>query len=273
MTAMFATIRHIAVMTENWDREAKFYQTIFGMKKITNGMTDEHGNYNKNRGHLSDGVIGLALLQRQPGIRSGLDHFGFAVEDVEKVRDRFKQHYPDIEIAQSPSHVPFAGLRGYDPDGNQYDLSQKGMANVREGYIEFGWEQPRWINHICIRSRRPAYIAEFYQKVFELQPVEGLSGDNSFYLSDGKVNIAIRPWDMLSYRGLMAGLDHFGFQVDDLEQTKKDLDDLAAAAPASAHRKIAIGREGETRQKNLEGCKLCKHAISDPDGVLLDLTD
>ena len=80
---MFASIRHIAVMTENWDREAKFYQTIFGMKKITNGMTDENGNYNKDRGHLSDGVIGLALLQRQPGFRSGLDHFGFAVENVQ----------------------------------------------------------------------------------------------------------------------------------------------------------------------------------------------
>jgi len=50
--------------------------------------------------------------------------------------------------------VPFAGLRGHDPDGNQWDLSQKGMNNVREGYVEFGWEQPRWINHICIRSAR-----------------------------------------------------------------------------------------------------------------------
>ena len=44
---MFTSIRHIAVMTENWDREAKFYQTIFGMKKITNGMTDEKGEYDK----------------------------------------------------------------------------------------------------------------------------------------------------------------------------------------------------------------------------------
>ena len=34
---MFASIRHIAVMTENWNREARFYQTIFNMKKITNG--------------------------------------------------------------------------------------------------------------------------------------------------------------------------------------------------------------------------------------------
>lgn len=270
---MFASIRHIAVMTENWDREAKFYQTIFGMKKITNGMTDEKGKYNKDRGHLSDGVIGLALLQRQPGFRSGLDHFGFAVEDVQVVRDRLKQYYPEVNIHQSQSHVPFAGLRGHDPDANQWDLSQKGMNNVREGYVEFGWEQPRWINHICIRSGRPAYLAEFYQKVFELKPVEGLSGDNSYYLTDGKVGLAIRPWDMVQYRGQMAGLDHFGFKVDDLEQTKKDLDALAAAAPASAPRKIAIGRDGETRQKNLEGCKLCRQSLSDPDGVLLDLTD
>jgi len=260
-------------MTENWDREAKFYQTIFGMKKITNGMTDEHGDYNKNRGHLSDGVIGLALLQRQPGVKAGLDHFGFAVDDVQTVRDRLKQCYPEIYISQSPSLVPFAGLRSHDPDGNQYDLSQKGMANVREGYVEFGWEQPRWINHICIRSGRPAPIAEFYQKVFDLKPVEGLSGDNSFYLTDGKVHLAIRPWDMDSYRGLMAGLDHFGFRVDNLDQTKKDLDALASTAPTSAARKIAIGRDGERRQKNLEGCKLCKQSLSDPDGVLLDLTD
>ena len=135
-----------------------------------------------------------------------------------------KQSYPDIYIHESQRHVPFAGLRGHDPDGNQYDLSQKGMANVREGYVEFGWEQPRWINHVCIRSGRPAYIAEFYQKVFDLQPVEGMSGDNSYYLTDGKVNLAIRPWDMIQHRGHMAGLDHFGFKVDDLEQTKKDLD-------------------------------------------------
>lgn len=270
---MFASIRHIAVMTENWDRMAKFYQTIFGMKKITNGMTDETGSYNKDRGHLSDGVIGLALLQRQPGFRSGLDHFGFAVDDVQLVRDRLKQHHPDVYIAQSQSHVPFAGLRSHDPDGNQFDLSQKGMDNVREGYVEFGWEQPRWINHVCIRSGRPAYIAEYYQKVFDLRPVEGVSGDNSYYLSDGKVSLAIRPWDMVAYRGLMAGLDHFGFKVDDLNKTKKDLEALAADEPKAGARKIAIGRDGEVREKNLEGCKLCKHAISDPDGVLLDLTD
>jgi hypothetical protein len=94
-----------------------------------------------------------------------------------------------------------------------------------------------------------------------------------YNLTDGKVHLVIRPWDMVAYRGLMAGLDHFGFKVDDLERVKKESDALTASTPASAPRKIAIGRDGEVRQKNLEDCKLCGHALSDPDGVLLDLTE
>ncbi len=270
---MFTKIRHVAIHTDNHFRMANFYKTLFGMKKITAGMTDENGNYDKERGHLSDGIIGLALLQRQPGALAGLDHFGFEVEDVQRVKDRLKECYPNVFVAQSQGHVPFAGLRSHDPDGNQFDLSQKGMTNVREGYLQEGWEQPRWVNHIAIRSARPAYLAEYYQKVFDLQPVEGLSGDNSYYVTDGKVTIALRPWDMVKYRGLMAGLDHFGFKVENLEAAKKDIENLPNTAPGSSARKIAIGRDGETRQKNLEGCKLCKHALADPDGVLLDLTD
>jgi catechol 2,3-dioxygenase-like lactoylglutathione lyase family enzyme len=270
---MFTKIRHIAIHTDNHFRMANFYKTLFGMKKITAGMTDENGNYDKERGHLSDGVIGLALLQRQPGFSAGLDHFGLEVEDVQKVRERLKQFYPEVFIAQSQPHVPFAGLRTHDPDGNQFDLSQKGMANVREGYLEEGWEQARWINHIAIRSARPAHLAEFYQKVFELRPVEGLSGDASYYVSDGKVMLALRPWDMVSYRGLMAGLDHFGFKVENLDAAKKDVENLPKTVPGSAPRKIAIGRDGPARQKNLEACKLCRYALADPDGVLLDLTE
>src|SRR5688572_27623359 len=202
---MFTKIRHVAIHTENHERMATFYKTIFGMKKITAGMTDQNGEYDKERGHLSDGVIGLALLQRQPGFSAGLDHFGVEVEDVQTVRDRLKQYYPDVFVAQSQSHVPFAGLRTHDPDGNQFDLSQRGMANVREGYLQEGWDQARWINHIAIRSARPEHLAEFYQKVFEFCPLEGLSGNGSYYVSDGKVAIVLLPLDMVSYRGLMAG--------------------------------------------------------------------
>ena len=61
---METRIKHVASCTENYDRMAEFYKTIFGMKKITNGMTDATGNYNPERGHISDGLMGYALLQR-----------------------------------------------------------------------------------------------------------------------------------------------------------------------------------------------------------------
>jgi hypothetical protein len=61
--------------------------------------------------------------------------------------------------------------------------------------------------------------------------------------------------------------------VENLEAAKNDLENLSKTAPASAARKITIGRDGETRQKNLEACKLCRYPLADPDGVLLDLTD
>src|SRR5437762_6781611 len=73
---MKTRIKHVAICTENYDRMAEFYKTIFGMKKITNGMTDATGNHNPERGHISDRLIGYALLQRQPGVTAGLDPLG-----------------------------------------------------------------------------------------------------------------------------------------------------------------------------------------------------
>ena len=85
---MFAKIRHVAAHTERYDSMAKFYQTIFGMKQITTGLVDETGQHNPNRGRISDGVIGFALLAKRPGSQQGLDHFGFECEDVKEVLDR-----------------------------------------------------------------------------------------------------------------------------------------------------------------------------------------
>ncbi|TMA04393.1 MAG: VOC family protein [Deltaproteobacteria bacterium] len=130
---MFARIRHVAIYTENYEKTARFYQTLFGMKKITTGMTDEKGNYNPNRGHISDGIIGLALLQRHAGIRSGLDHFGFEVQSNETVLERLRQNYPDLRVAASLEHVPFSVLRIQDPAGTHIDVSQKGVAWKKTG--------------------------------------------------------------------------------------------------------------------------------------------
>lgn len=270
---MLAKIRHVATFSDHYDRMFKFYQTVFGMKQITTGMVDETGKANPNRGHISDGVIGFAILAKRPGIQQGLDHFGFEVDDVKEVLDRLKRDYPEILVANALSFVPFAGLRAHDPAGTQFDLSQKKMSNVREGYLEEGWEQPRWLNHISIRAANPAKLAEFYQKVLDLKGVEESAGDGSITLTDGKVRLLIRPTHNGLYRSLRQGLDHIGFKVENLEKAKKDLDEITTTFPESAPRKIATGSEGVSIEKDLQGCHIGKHALADPDGLLLDISE
>ena len=172
---MFAKIRHVAMYTHNHSAVSNFYQTVFGMKRMTTGTVDETGKQNPNRGHISDGVIGLAVLPRYAGIQSGMDHYGFAVEDLKEFRERMEKHYPGTMIAKALEYVPFAGLRSYDPAGTQFDIAQAGVGNAREGYNEAGWEQPRWINHISIRAQNPGEVAEFYEKIFQLKESGNLS--------------------------------------------------------------------------------------------------
>jgi glycogen debranching enzyme len=70
---MSVRIRHLALYTENQQGMAAFYKTVFGMKRITESFNQP------NHGHISDGVIGLAVLRRRPGFHAALDHFGFEV--------------------------------------------------------------------------------------------------------------------------------------------------------------------------------------------------
>jgi catechol 2,3-dioxygenase-like lactoylglutathione lyase family enzyme len=270
---MFAKIRHVAAHTERYDSMAKFYQTIFGMKQITTGLVDETGQHNPNRGHISDGVIGLALLAKRPGSQQGLDHFGFECDDVKEVLDRIKQKYPELLFTKALSYVPFAGIRAQDPTGTQFDLSQKGMSNVREGYLKDGWEQPRWLNHIALRAREPDEVAEFYTTALELEEMPEKAADGAITLTDGKVRLVIRRCHDGFYRGLRQGFDHIGFKVESVEKTKKELDEIAAAFPESAPKKIAVGMQGGELEKDLQGCPIGKHVFADPDGVLLDISE
>ncbi|MGH7846527.1 MAG: hypothetical protein ACREQW_15345, partial [Candidatus Binatia bacterium] len=74
-----------------------------------------------------------------------------------------------------------------------------------------------------------------------------------------------------TFRGMREGLDHIGFKVENLDEAKKDIDELARSFPDAAPRKIDLGRDGSRRRENLESCKFGQHATADPDGILIDL--
>ncbi len=269
---MFSRIAHVAIYTESYEKMVEFYKGIFGMKQITSGMRDESGQVRSDLGHISDGTIGLALLKRNAGIRSGLDHFGFDVKDIKTVLDRISKSFPEILVKSDLGDiVPFVSVRVKDPVGTHIDISQAGAPNVREGYAEERWDQPRHFNHVALRAIKPALLAEFYKEVFELEEVE--TAKNNVCLSDGKNYLVIRPCHTSSYVTMNEGLDHIGFKVESLTKAKNDLAGIGISIPQSAPKKIAGGRFGDVTLENLEACVAGKYGTADPDGVLLHLSE
>jgi len=270
---MLAKIRHVAMYTHKHAVVDKFYRTVFGMRRMTSNTLDDTGKQNAERGHISDGVIGLAILSRYAGMQSGMDHFGFEVDDIEEYVRRMERFYPKTMIAKGLEYVPFAGLRSYDPAGTQFDIAQARIANVREGYNESGWEQPRWINHVAIRADDPARVAEFYENIFGLKEAETYRDDGSICMSDGKVKLLLRPRDNGLYRGLREGLDHIGFKVESLERAQSDLTAFAAAEGEPGDGKFAVGGNGKKNAEDFQHCCLGRHFTADPDGVFIDMAE
>ena len=110
-------IRHLAIVSLNPEKLAKFYEEVFEMELLNSG----NGAY-----YMSDGHITLALLpNKAEGKPSGLNHFGFQIEDAEEIARRLEEHGMAAP-AERPADRPYAETRATDPDGNNYDLSVHG---------------------------------------------------------------------------------------------------------------------------------------------------
>jgi len=78
-----ARIRHIALVVDDSEKTAEFYTSAFGLKEVLRKKNDETGG--QWAIYLTDGYINLALLPvERPDRPLGVDHFGFAVDDVEE---------------------------------------------------------------------------------------------------------------------------------------------------------------------------------------------
>jgi len=69
------------------------------------------------------------------------------------------------------------------------------------------------IKHVAIRTKDVEKTAAFYREAFGL--TDAGKGQNGVYLTDGRINLAILKVAGPSGR---AGIDHLGFQVDNLEE-------------------------------------------------------
>jgi len=74
-----ARLRHFAMAVPNTDQTAKFYEQVFGMKRVRESTSAIL---------LSDGVISLAILDNKTSHEAlgenGLHHFGVIADDVDE---------------------------------------------------------------------------------------------------------------------------------------------------------------------------------------------
>ena len=274
---MLTRIQHVAIVSENFVRETRFYEVVLGMKRSKPGSAEEEKAIRTNYAlSISDGYVGMTVIGRKPGYVPGLHHFGIDVDDVDEACSRIKEKYPAITVLKRPSNRPFATLSAHDPEGNYFDLTQEGMENRRDVYVETAREQPRRVHHIKLRVMNPMGIAAFYRDLFDLKEEEKALEDPNFYLTDGRVTLIIAPWKMSDFAGAgidRPGLEHLGYKVESVEVVKKELAALRESDPEMRERIISEPKEGERRLALIAACRHGRHQFSDPDGVFIDITE
>jgi catechol 2,3-dioxygenase-like lactoylglutathione lyase family enzyme len=113
------------------------------------------------------------------------------------------------------------------------------------------------IRHIAIIAKDQEKLVEFYTTVFGLKVVARPATEGrqrGIYLSDGHINLAI-----LSDHGTTPeGINHFGFEVDNIEETSNAA--LKAGAQRGAEARPEDGRFAEA-------------GIKDPIGTGVDLSE
>jgi len=112
------------------------------------------------------------------------------------------------------------------------------------------------IRHIAIKVEDQEKVATFYKETFGMTeawrgPVRE-DGNRAIYLTDGYINMAVLP-----ARGGREGIDHFGFQVENMDATLKTANDTGAKE--NAEKKPRDGRFAEM-------------GVHDPVGQLVDVS-
>jgi catechol 2,3-dioxygenase-like lactoylglutathione lyase family enzyme len=109
-------LRHIALYADDIGATADFYEKAFGLERV---LVREFAIT------LSDGLVSLAIVdaRRHPAGKTGLDHIGFLVDDMDKAAASLtavgSEHCGQISRERANSNIE----RKYrDPDGLVFDI-------------------------------------------------------------------------------------------------------------------------------------------------------
>jgi methylmalonyl-CoA/ethylmalonyl-CoA epimerase len=117
-----AKLRHVALIVEDPEASAKFFEQAFDMKRAG---TARRGIY------LSDGTVNLALLKRESEKeRVGIYHFGMWVDDLDSSEKRLLAAGGQYLAGRPTSPNSFYEAKYRDPNGIVFDLTHTGWAGA-----------------------------------------------------------------------------------------------------------------------------------------------
>jgi catechol 2,3-dioxygenase-like lactoylglutathione lyase family enzyme len=120
------------------------------------------------------------------------------------------------------------------------------------------------LRHLALSVEDPFATADFYMKAFDMEKIGETDSPlaRGVYLSDGTMNLALLAFKNEYWAGQPGqkyqGIHHFGFQVDDIEETEKAV--LAAGGKNFASRPT----EGKVSTVMFE------KKYYDPNGIMVE---
>jgi catechol 2,3-dioxygenase-like lactoylglutathione lyase family enzyme len=235
-----ARIRHIALIVKEPEKLYDYYHHLFGVEKVRTSPTGSV--------HVIDGLFNLAFLQqtggevemanthRADGTEAnqtlGINHYGFIVDKLDEVVGKLDD---SIRRGESPQNGRPAEMRVIDPWGNNFDLSSRGFLGREEKVLP-------GVGHMVVQCERPDQAAEFYTDKLDLKELRR-DADGSIVLSDGEISMALIEEGFIG-RG---GIQYYGFQVEDLEETRRRAREIGVEIGAPQ------GPDQEVRLRDPEG--------------------
>ena len=219
-------IVHLSLKVDDIKKTGDFYQKMFNFQDAETKKTRDHTSR-----HMTDGEIDFTLLTYNDDATSAestaagagpcIHHFGIEVEDLQKATADIQAN--GCVVVSDPGVIP---VKFRAPGGTIAELVEIGRYKTNSG----GQKISR-ITHISLKVEDIQAVGDFYIKLFDFRDTETKKtrDHTSRHMTDGAIDFTLIKYDAgtTSAESTASGegpcIHHFAVEVEDLEQSTKDI--------------------------------------------------